>query len=150
MCQYSHIYILSSCSISIRTYPGNHCGCRRMDRPITIVSCILPAVYCLTKSVNPALAVLIPAALVYVYSRINPQSSFISEADYGRETNKVAFIVFLDVSQTFDKMWHTGLLFKIGSVLDSYLRGRKFKTKHCKAVSQLISNYNLEFPKVEC
>jgi hypothetical protein len=57
--------------------------------------------------------------------------------------------VFLDVSQTFDKVWHARLLFKIKkvfpiqyfSLLKSYLSDREFRTRVNKDVS---SQYTIQ------
>lgn len=57
------------------------------------------------------------------------------------ENKEYCSLVFLDVSQAFDKVWHEGLLFKIKNNLPStffryiklYLENRHFMVKHSEA-----------------
>lgn len=60
------------------------------------------------------------------------------------EEKKLCTTAFLDVCQAFDKVWHTGLLFKIKHLLpyqyfkifSSFLKDRYFKVKFLTATSQ--------------
>jgi hypothetical protein len=65
------------------------------------------------------------------------------------EQKEYCAAVFLDIQQTFDWVWHEGLLYKLKSVLPnsyymvlkSYLLGRKFQVKFRDEVSRL---YDIE------
>jgi hypothetical protein len=59
-----------------------------------------------------------------------------------QEDKKYCAAVFLDVSQAFDRVWHTGLLYKIKPFLpppyfESYLSDRKFQVRVGNEKSQL-------------
>lgn len=59
------------------------------------------------------------------------------------EDRKYCFAVFLDVAQTFDKVWHEGLKYKLRKILpgnycrllESYLTDRSFRMAHEEAKS---------------
>jgi len=59
--------------------------------------------------------------------------------------NKYCTAAFLGISQTFDKVWHEGLLYKLSTflpdnmyrILQSYLMNRYFRTKYREAYSSL-------------
>lgn len=61
------------------------------------------------------------------------------------EEKKVCSTVFLDVAQAFDKVWHTGLIYKLRSmlpkefseILESYLSNRVFRVRQDEAYSEL-------------
>lgn len=61
------------------------------------------------------------------------------------ENKQFCSAAFLDVSQAFDKVWHTGLLFKIKKflphsvfpILKSYLSNRTFQIKHQNNITDL-------------
>jgi hypothetical protein len=65
------------------------------------------------------------------------------------EDKRYCTLVFLDISQTFDKVWHAGLLFKIKKVfpiqyfrlLKSYLSDHEFQTRVNEEVS---SQYTIQ------
>lgn len=61
------------------------------------------------------------------------------------EEKKVCSTVFLDVAQAFDKVWHRGLIYKLGKmlpkqfvdILESYLTERTFRVRHEDAYSDI-------------
>jgi len=61
------------------------------------------------------------------------------------ENKQYCTAAFLDISQTFDKVWHEGLLYKLSTflpdntyrILHSYLTNRYFRTKYREAYSSL-------------
>lgn len=61
------------------------------------------------------------------------------------EHKRYCSAAFLDISQAFDKVWHTGLLYKLKKslphefyqVLKSYLHNRYFQIKHGESLSNL-------------
>jgi len=65
---------------------------------------------------------------------------------YSFENKLYCFVVLLDVAQAFDKVWHTGLLFKLKQFLPppyflffkSYLENRHFVTKVGSEFSNLV------------
>ena len=59
------------------------------------------------------------------------------------EDRQYCTAIFLDIAQAFDRVWHTGMNYKIRrylpqnvhAVLESYLQGRSFRVKHNSAVT---------------
>jgi hypothetical protein len=62
------------------------------------------------------------------------------------ETKQYCSAAFLDISQAFDKVWHTGLLYKLRQslpfnyflLLNSYLNNRHFRVKVDNEYSDLL------------
>jgi hypothetical protein len=61
------------------------------------------------------------------------------------ENNGICSAVFLDIAQTFDRVWHRGLLHKLRStlpvhfylILNSYLTNQHFRVRHEDLYSEL-------------
>jgi hypothetical protein len=70
------------------------------------------------------------------------------------EEKKICSIIFLDVAQAFDKVWHEGLKYKLdinlpkqySQLLKSYISNRHFRVKHEDSYSEIKKN-QLEFHK---
>jgi hypothetical protein len=71
------------------------------------------------------------------HSTVQQTHRIIRTINQGLEDKHNCMSIFLDVRQTFDKVWHNGLLYKIKKVfpihyfrlLKSYLTDRKFRTR---------------------
>ena len=68
-----------------------------------------------------------------------------NEINKALESNKYSTAAFLDIRQAFDKVWHTGLLYKIRKILPdniyiilkSYLENRYFLIKYREEYTSL-------------
>jgi len=77
------------------------------------------------------------------HSTIHQTQRIVHEIAKGFEGRKLCTAVFLDVAQAFDKVWHTGLLYKLKSALPSsyylllktYLHSRYFQVKYNNSYS---------------
>lgn len=77
------------------------------------------------------------------HSTIDQVHRLVNIIEKDLEEKKVCTAVFLDISQAFDRVWHTGLLYKIKKLLPhqyflllkSYLSKRHFKVKYGNAIS---------------
>lgn len=79
------------------------------------------------------------------HSTIEQVHRIVNEINKGLEESKYCSAAFIDVAQAFDKVWHTGLLYKIKRslpsefyiILKSYLLERFFQVKQQEAYSKL-------------
>ena len=84
------------------------------------------------------------------HSTIQQRHRFADTINKALENHQYCSAVFLDVSQTFDKVWHTGLLYKIKQtlpsgyfhLLKSYLQDRHFVTKFNNETSSRFPIYS--------
>lgn len=79
------------------------------------------------------------------HSTIEQVHRLVDEVQKNMENRKFSSVAFLDITQAFDKVWHTGLLYKLKkslpinyySIIKSYIQDRLFQVKFNDVITGL-------------